>query len=107
MRLDGGMLGIDAITEPPSGDVADVSLRDIRAMQRWEASSYRIESDDEIHAGLDGEAVGFESPLEMAIHPGELRVLVPSGTEPGFVPAGAAAAASLLDLGETIGIGAS
>jgi len=107
MRLDGGTLGIDAITDPPSGDAANMALRDIRAMHRWEAPSYRIESDGEIHVGLDGEAVGFESPLEIAIHPGGLRVLVPSGTEPGYVPAGAAAAANLLDLGETIGIGAS
>jgi diacylglycerol kinase family enzyme len=107
MRLDAGTLSIDAITEPPSGDTGTTPLRDIHAMQHWEAPSYRIEADGEIRAGLDGEAVGFDSPLEIAIHPRGLRVLVPSGTEPGYVSTGAAAAADLLDLGETIGIGAS
>jgi len=55
--------------------------------------------------GLDGEALEFESPLNLVIRPKGLRVLVPAGTRPGYVPTGEVAAARLLDLAHTAGLG--
>jgi diacylglycerol kinase family enzyme len=103
-RMDEGTLGIGAITELPERDPAATRLNEIRSMVEWEATSYRIESDEPILAGLDGEALVFESPLNISIQPQGLRVLVPAGTQPGYVSGSEAAAARLLDLAETMGV---
>ncbi|MDJ0952334.1 MAG: diacylglycerol kinase family protein [Acidimicrobiia bacterium] len=103
-RLDSGKLGIGAITDLPEGDVASMPLHEVRSLQEWETTSYRIESDEPILAGLDGEALQFESPLKLEIHRKGLRVLVPAGTRPGYVPPGEVVAARLLDLAETAGL---
>lgn len=104
LRLDSGKLGIGAVTSLRDGDVGSMPLSELRAMQEWEATSYRIASDEPILAGLDGEALQFESPLNIQIRPKGLRVLVPAGTSPGYVPAGEVVAAKLLDLAETSGL---
>ena len=104
-RMDEGTLGIGAITELPERDPAAMRLDAIHSMVEWEATSYRIESDEPILAGLDGEALVFESPLNISIQPQGLRVLVPAGTQPGYVSGTDAAAARLLDLAETMGVG--
>jgi diacylglycerol kinase family enzyme len=104
LRLDSGKLGISAITNLPEGDVASMRLDQIRSLQEWEAASYRIESDEPILAGLDGEALQFASPLNLQIQPKGLNVLVPAGTRPGYVPTGEVVAAKLLDLAETAGL---
>jgi diacylglycerol kinase family enzyme len=104
-RLDSGKLGIGAITNLPEGDLASMHLHQIQSLQEWEATSYRIESDEPILAGLDGEAVQFESPLDLVVRSNELSVLVPAGTKPGYVPKGEVIAARLLDLAETAGLG--
>jgi diacylglycerol kinase family enzyme len=104
LRLDSGKLGIGAITNLPEGEVAALRLDQVRSLQEWETPSYRIESDEPILAGLDGEAVEFESPLHLVTRPGGLRALVPAGTRPGFVPRGEVVAARLLDLAQTAGL---
>lgn len=104
LRLDSGKLGVGAITNLPEGEVASMHLHQVRSLQEWETTSYRIESDEPILAGLDGEALEFESPLQLVTRPGGLRVLVPAGTRPGFVPRGEIVAAKLLDLAETAGL---
>jgi hypothetical protein len=106
-RLDSGRLGIGTITELPERDPSATRLNEIHSMVEWEATSYRIESDEPILAGLDGEALVFESPLDISIQPRGLRVLVPAGTRPGYVSGIDAAAARLIDLVETTGLGAS
>ena len=53
LRLDSGKLGIGAITNLPEGDVASIRLDQISYLQEWETTSYRIESDEPILAGLD------------------------------------------------------
>lgn len=103
-RLDSGKLGIGAITNLPEGDVASMPLAEVRSLQEWETGSYRIESDEPILAGLDGEALQFGSPLDFEIHARGLTVLVPAGTRPGYVPPGEVVAARLLDLAETAGL---
>ena len=62
------------------------------------------ESDHPILAGLDGEALVFQSPLELEIVPRGLRVLVPRGTTPGFVPPGEAVAAQLIGVNLLAGL---
>lgn len=104
LRLDSGKLGVGAITNLPEGEVASVRLDQLRSLHEWETTSYRIESDEPILAGLDGEAVEFESPLHIVIRPKGLSVLVPKGTRPGYVPMGEVVAAELLDLAHTSGL---
>lgn len=103
-RLDSGKLGIGAITNLPEGEAVSLRLDQLRSLQEWETKSYRIESDEPILAGLDGEALEFEAPLNFKIHAKALPVLVPAGTRPGYVPTGEVVAARLLDLAHTAGV---
>lgn len=105
LRLDSGRLGVGAVTSlPEDADVASLSLDQLRTLHEWETTSYRIESDEPILAGVDGEALTFESPLNISIRPKGLRVLVPAGTRPGWVPPREVVAAKLLDLAHTSGL---
>ena len=54
-------------------------------------------------AGLDGEALIFESPLDISARPKGLRVVVPRGTKPGYVSRGETVAARLVDMAKTGG----
>ena len=80
------------VTVPPS------------SVRTWETASVRLESDEPILAGLDGEALIFESPLDITIRPKGLRVVIPRGTKPGYVSSGEAIAARLLDMAKTGGV---
>lgn len=105
LRLDSGKLGVGAVTNlPEDAGVASLTLDQLRGLHEWETTSYRIESDEPILAGVDGEALNFESPLNVSIRPKGLRVLVPVGTRPGWVPRGEVVAAKLLDLAHTSGL---
>ncbi len=105
LRLDSGKLGVGAVTNLPEDvGVAGLTLDQLRGLHQWETTSYRIESDEPILAGVDGEAVEFTSPLTLSIRPKGLRVLVPAGVRPGWVPKREAMAAKLLDLAETAGL---
>lgn len=75
-----------------------MSLSELRDLQHWEATSYRVESDEPILAGVDGEALQFESPLDLTIRPKALAVLAPTGTRSGYVPPPDKIAARVLDL---------
>lgn len=101
-RLDDGVLGAGALTELPRGVAASVITgREVSGMTEWEVPELRIDSDDPvIQAGVDGEALTFEPPLELRTVRRGLRVLVPAGTRPGYAPAGEAVVARLLDLAE-------
>ena len=101
-RMDAGVLGVAAATRlPDAASVASITLSDLAGWHEWEASSFRIESDDEqILAGVDGEALKFPAPLEISIRPKRLRVLVPAGVHPGYLPPREVIAARLLDMAE-------
>jgi diacylglycerol kinase family enzyme len=100
-RMDSGKLGVGAVTSLPAGkNVAALRLAQVGALHEWETTSIRLESNEPILAGLDGEAVEFASPLDISIQPKGLRVLVPAGTRPGYVPVGETVAARLLDMAE-------
>jgi diacylglycerol kinase family enzyme len=103
-RLDSGKLGISAVTNiTPVVDIGAELLHQSGGHQTWKTTTYRIESDDTILAGVDGEAKQFESPLDVSIQPRALTVLVPSGTKPGFVPPRQTVAARLLDIASLSG----
>ena len=100
--MDGGMLGVSAVTSlPEAGTVGSVTLSDLRSLHEWETSSFQIESNDEtILTGVDGEALEFPAPLDITIRNKGLRVLVPAGVRPGYLPPGEVIAARLLDMVE-------
>ena len=98
-RLDTGMLGISAAGEGTAADGTQGS-----AVRHWEADRLLLESDAPILAGLDGEALTFDETLELVIRPRGLRVLVPAGTKPGYVPPTEAIAAELIGLARLAGV---
>ena len=73
-------------------------------MRRWEADRLRLESDMPILAGLDGEALTFDTTLDLVICPRSLRILVPAGTKPGYVPRRGAFVAELVGLARLAGV---
>jgi diacylglycerol kinase family enzyme len=103
-RLDTGKLGVGAVTNlPEDADLNSITLEQLRTLHTWETGSIRLESDEPILAGLDGEALKFESPLDISVRPKGLRVIVPRGTEPGYVSRSEAVAARLVDMAKTGG----
>jgi diacylglycerol kinase family enzyme len=67
--LTGGRLGILVIDGPGAG--ARPSGR------AWSAASLRVDASERTHAGLDGEAVELDPPLEFVVRPAALRVRAP------------------------------
>ena len=93
-RIDDALLGITV--------VGAVSWRDEegRSMQQpwreWSAPTFRVDSERPVAAGIDGEALVLEAPLDFRIRPRVLRVRVarkhpgasPSATLPDGIRAG-------------------
>lgn len=98
-QLNAGRLGISAAGEGTRADGSTGS-----AAKTWEAEHLHLESDGPILAGLDGEAVVFDSPLDLTIRPRALRVLVPRGTKPGYRSAAEALMAGVSELAEVAGL---
>lgn len=104
VRLDAGNLGIYSVTSlAAAGDTSAAALLKLRSAYQWAARELLLESNDPILAGVDGEALVFDSPLLISIGSG-LRVLVPAGTQPGYTPAAGIPAARVRDL---VGLGGS
>jgi diacylglycerol kinase family enzyme len=77
--LTSGQLGI-VVLDPP-GDPG-------RAPGRvWTATSVEIRAAQRLHAGIDGEAVELDPPLELVVRPAALRVRI-SSRHPGVSPSG-------------------
>ena len=70
-------------SSPPSGRAASTGSAAGRAGRPTELT---IESSRPIEAGVDGEALLFDPPLELRSLPGALRVRIPT-TAPGYSPA--------------------
>ncbi len=99
IRLDSGELGIGTLS---SGRGPDGSAG--TAYRSWTARQLRLTSEAPILAGLDGEAVTFDSPLEIEIRRRGLRVLVPAGVKPGFAPDPAVFRSGLAELAHLAGV---
>jgi hypothetical protein len=77
-RLDGGVLGITALQ---AGAATDGGKR----AQEWTASSFEVDSDHTIAAGIDGEAVRLDPPVRFRSRPHALRVRI-APQHPGASP---------------------
>jgi diacylglycerol kinase family enzyme len=63
--LDSGQLGVVVLDRPPAGPGAG---------QMWTARQLEVTADSPVHAGIDGEAVELDPPLQFVIRPLALRV---------------------------------
>jgi diacylglycerol kinase family enzyme len=82
-RLDRGQLGI-AVLSPVARDDGARQQPHLGTHQ-WTDQRFRIESAEQVPAGIDGEAVVLESPLRFRSMPGVLRVRIAPG-HPGASP---------------------
>ena len=106
--MDTGTLGVVAVTGETGRDAATTMAlgafgRRITApgWHEFTTESLRIDSaDEEVLAGVDGEAVHLRPPVVLRSHPGALRVLVPSDNPAAVARRGArdARVSHLLDL---------
>jgi diacylglycerol kinase family enzyme len=78
-RLDTGELGIVVLDAP--GASPDPPGR------AWRATQLEVDAAAPVRAGIDGEAVELQAPLEFVIRPGALRVRI-SSRHPGVSPSG-------------------
>lgn len=92
-RLDTGQLGIVAAELRGAADVAALVAAEsagrpqrFRGYTEWTAPTFVVESGRPIEAGVDGEALLLDPPLEFRCLPGALRVRVPTHA-PGWSPA--------------------
>ena len=82
-KIDDGLLGITAVAEPSGrGEGRRAPQRPLRA---WSAPTFEVDSDRPIAAGIDGEALLLDPPLNFRIRPGVLRVRV-ARKHPGASP---------------------
>jgi diacylglycerol kinase family enzyme len=82
-HLDRGLLGIAALA--PARSDGDGRARRSLAMQQWTASGFEMHADQRVPAGIDGEAVHLEPPLQFRVRSGALRVRIAPG-HPGASP---------------------
>ena len=84
--LDSGRLGIFAINARTGGEAAEIATRAATGLPRHDdpyfheftAETFEVRSrGGTAFAGIDGEALELETPLEFRIHPRALRLLVP------------------------------
>jgi diacylglycerol kinase family enzyme len=79
--LDGGVLGVIAVSGPPHG------------LSEWSTPRFQVDSATTISLGIDGESVTVQPPLVFASDSRALRVLLPvhrsrprlAGRSPGFI----------------------
>jgi diacylglycerol kinase family enzyme len=83
-RLDTGMLGIAAAKVRGATDVAAFVAADtagrvdrFKGWTEWVAPTFTVESGAPIEAGVDGEAMLFDPPLEFRTLPHALRIRIP------------------------------
>jgi diacylglycerol kinase family enzyme len=97
-RLDGGQLSIVVVTVRSGAELAELlacqsagRLSNYRGYREWDAAELEVRSSSPIEAGVDGEAMQFDSPLRFEIQPAALRVRV-APHHPGYSPAAVAEA---------------
>lgn len=98
-RLDAGVLGVAVAGEGTSADGEQGA-----GLRTWDAPRLVLRSNEPLKAGLDGEALQFDSPVEITAHRRGLRVLVPRGTTPGYRTIGDQLALGLFELSNLGGI---
>ena len=90
-RIDDALLGISVVGGPTGGG------RLQRPLRAWSAPSFEVDADQPIAAGIDGEALRLDPPLNFAIRPGVLRVRIarrhPGASPSALMPEGLRASA--------------
>jgi diacylglycerol kinase family enzyme len=82
-RLDAQTLGITVLA--PMSAASDGSAKRRVTMQQWTAESFVIDADGPVAAGIDGEALQLEPPLQFRIRPAALQVRI-APHHPGASP---------------------
>ena len=93
-RIDDGLLGITVVGEPSGRGEDGQSMQ--RPLREWSAPDFEVDADSPVPAGIDGEALMLDPPLQFRIRPAVLRVRIarahpgasPSATAPEGVRAG-------------------
>jgi diacylglycerol kinase family enzyme len=89
--VDQALLGI-TVLDPPSSR----GNRRRRPLRQWSATEFQVSADQEIPAGIDGEAATLLSPVLFRIRPAVLRVRIaahhPGASPSAIEPVGAVAA---------------
>ncbi len=83
-RIDAGLLGITVASAPP-GTGSDEPRK---LWREWSATQFDVDSSRPVPAGVDGEAMTLEPPLQFRIRPGALRVRI-APAHPGASPSAA------------------
>ncbi len=85
-RIDDGKLGIAVLADPVA---AGHRLRKFQTPWRdWDAPTFEVGAQEQVAAGIDGEAAMLEPPLKFKIRPGVLRVRI-ARQHPGASPSAA------------------
>lgn len=82
-RIDEGLLGVTVASPPTTGR----SLFE-RPWREWSTSTFEVDADGPVAAGIDGEAVTLDAPLRFRILPAALRVRI-AAEHPGVSPSAA------------------
>jgi diacylglycerol kinase family enzyme len=82
-RIDDGLLGITVVGAPTRRGEEQRRLQ--RPWREWTAPQFEVRSEGPIAAGIDGEALVLQAPLEFSIRPGVLRVRI-ARAHPGASP---------------------
>lgn len=82
-RIDDGLLGV-TVAGAPTGRGGRGYLPQ-RPWREWTASTFEVDADHPVSAGIDGEAVKLAPPLRFRIRPGVLHVRV-ARQHPGASP---------------------
>jgi diacylglycerol kinase family enzyme len=92
-RLDTGTLGVAAVEVKGAADVAALvaaetagQVQRFRGWTEWATPSFTVDADSAIEAGVDGEALLLDPPLDFRSLAGALRVRIPTHA-PGYSPA--------------------
>jgi diacylglycerol kinase family enzyme len=107
-HLDAGVLGVVTLRVTGAADIArlvtlETAGRVSRAhgWEQWTAPSVVVRSKQRVEAGVDGEALAYEPPLQFEIKPAALRVRV-ARHAPGVSPAHAADAVRHAGIGTLV-----
>jgi diacylglycerol kinase family enzyme len=81
-RLNQGLLGIASLAPARTNGG---SVRHRLRMHQWTTSTFEVNADQRVPAGIDGEAIYLEPPLHFRIRSGALRVRI-APSHPGASP---------------------
>ena len=82
-RIDDGLLGMTVVGGPSGRGDGGGGLQ--RPVREWSAPTFEVDADRPIAAGIDGEALMLDPPLNFRIMPGVLKVRI-ARQHPGASP---------------------